>query len=228
VGTIDGNTTSVEAIRAAIQEALSAFRLELENDEGVRLTESGVAKLQKFSALNLGIEWRDAASFRIAFDHLSSLGVFSDRDLDRTVPAVQPAVEPTVPEPTLDDIKGISSESETGRKQINNAILRSLRGEAVVWFDAMAASLEKNFNYTLDDKETSAICDWMRKNCTSFTQASEWDRARLGCIRANKLPAHLKYVGELVSEEIEAADLTRMSFSDKQSLKRRILSTARP
>jgi hypothetical protein len=201
------NGVSPDQIRGAIQTAYTAFEKSIAA-EG-RVAESGRAKIYRLADVNRAIDWTSESSFYHAYLLLKTLGELDDDFIE--------SEESETPQPF--DLEHLNLDSRSGKKEAERVMMQDMQGEALTWYTAFADSLVKNFQHYLDEKETKAVCNQMRKMNRSWTNASLWDLSRQECVAQGTLPKELLYPDERFAAIIADDSVDTSSYAGRRALK---------
>ena len=209
------NGISPEAIRATIRCAFSEFEDSIAS-EG-KFTEKGRLRCQQVARANCEVDWTRVAAWSQLFYLLRTAGEMrQDHFIETPTPLAQP-VERT---PTLADLEQSDTSTREGRKQAAALLMHSMQGETLEWYRAFADSLAQNLGHYLTDAETSAVISVMKARNYNFTNAKDWDRARLCCVRQGTLSKTLMYPAEKLDELISETDFSTNEFEKKRELRK--------
>ena len=210
------NNIPPDHIRATIRRVFSEFEDSIAS-EG-KITETGKRKLQSLARLNLECDWTQIASWVQALALLRAANELSDADFV----AVQSVAQPAQPE-SFDDVLAKSDTfSREGRKQVAAAAMKAMSLECNQMFDAFYNSIVRNFGYSLNDSEVNAVVEFMKRHNLNFLKPSDWDRARVACVKAGLIErSDLLYPQEALSEAVEATGVPLDSYEARQDFIRR-------
>jgi hypothetical protein len=190
----------------AVRNAFVAYR---DSQPDLTILDKGIQKIATATQKNWGLAWDRPESFAILVQLMIDGGLLNGTDLVdlRVQEQEQPAVPQAQPQ-QFDDLDNQSAKS---------AVLASVQGDARSWYDAFAATLQRDFNHYLTDSETAAIVRLLERGL-NYRRCADWHTARKACVKAGTLASLLLYPAEIFDDQIENMDLS--DFESKQAYAR--------
>lgn len=194
-----------------IRGAFDAFRLALE-EQGVRLNRPAIEKFRLIAEKNLTIDLRVVANWTTLYQHMDELGAFSDSD--RTITQPEPVAQPT-PEPkaTVNDLEKITisrgTDSERKAKRLVNDLLTR---EFEPIFRQFVEHLRTTWGHVTTEKQFEAMVNWFIDHPSADPRKGRfWTDMRLNLITQGVLPSTLRTPDEVLSSELEDADISDLN-----------------
>jgi hypothetical protein len=190
--------------------------------QGTTLYRGGFLRLQGYLeslAAARGVSLSSVANYKTALDRLVSLNCFEGpHELEGYPPATKKVEQPEEPRrATMDDLLNIDESTRAGRREAQRISEELYFIERQPMVRAWFASLAKNFGIEVTHADAERCKSWFERNNKSFLNPHHFNECRLWNARAGYWP-HAKTAVETVNDEIEQADLTRMTFDERRIL----------
>jgi hypothetical protein len=199
----DGSDFMTNAI--AVQDAFSAFRLELDK-RGVELLATGAQKVHRVGLINKGvIELRDPATWVTVYEYLSDISAFTRTDRIVEEQTVEPTSAPEQRK-SLDELL----ETTDGTRRENAQMLRHAVEEAAVdeYFAPIFAqwvteNLQRVWNFDPNVQQLKAAEKFFKDNNLSPLKYSNFDLCRRELSRQSVFPEGMFTEDERLSSRLE-------------------------
>jgi hypothetical protein len=208
---------SEEMLATAIEFAFQSFRRSLAAS-GVKIEDQAIPRFVAVAGVNPTLNYTKEATWKSVYDHLESLGVWTDAD--RTITQQPQPVPPVQKKPSIDDISLNTREGERLGKEI---AFEDMTDEWGVVFRQFTDEIFRSTGHVFTDSERRSLYNLMLRRGLDFRNMKHLHQAKCALIRAGELDPKLYTKRESLDAFIEKSDINDPEVRQEIARRNRVI-----